>query len=107
MSKPIKIDLRNLTLQHMVQADQGDDSCDYADPCIIGTLMTPEEREMWDDTIESLLEQGHVEMPEDQHKDAALLQKYFDGRNQFSGNRTRYLELASKYVAGMNQPSEG
>lgn len=40
----IKLDLRNLTQAHIEEARPNEGRCSYSSPCIIGALMTPEER---------------------------------------------------------------
>ena len=80
----INLDLRNLTPAHFEEAEakQGRAGCHYTDPCIIGTLMTEEERQHnkhlgRDEMAVSVLP---IEWPNaSQATDARRLQKAFDG----------------------------
>ena len=46
MSQSIHIDLRNLTPEHLAASRPALGSCDYAGPCIIGSLLSEEQREL-------------------------------------------------------------
>ena len=97
---PIKIDLRDLTKEHIAEAmpNQGG-SCMYRGPCIIGTLVPEEHRADLDKpssvstSIDWLIEKGLVTMPEDQKIDAIAMQQAFD-----MGYTVDWLPLASSWA---------
>ena len=82
----IKIDLTELTQEHLDQCKPHMGACLYASPCIIGTLITERERSILDDIYErggeasigTLNHRGHVTIPKDQIQDAVALQSAFD-----------------------------
>ena len=88
----IRLDLRNLTKEMVeeacslrVRASQENlDACLYSNPCIIGSLMSPEDREVaensfWDgDDLYACYDEGVIYFPDDQIDDAAHLQGLFD-----------------------------
>lgn len=80
MSKPkIKIDLRDLTQAHLDECAPVLGQCYNTAPCIIGTLMTLEERQYRPcGSVLTLRSDGILEIPDDQLKDAVDLQRAFD-----------------------------
>lgn len=90
----IKIDLRDLTPEHLEECRPHLGACHYTAPCIIGTLMKPGERH--DNPyigIDCLLRSGRVHMPEDQQEDALKMQTAFD-----SSRWNDVVAIASKYM---------
>ena len=107
----IHLDLRNLTPLHFDIAEAYDTGvCAYTSPCIIGTLMTKEQRESLSEKhntlpIENL--RGIVFWPDaEQEQDAALLQEAFDERtdNEYPDAMQDYEDerarILAKYGAG-------
>jgi hypothetical protein len=80
MSKPtIKIDLRDLTQAHLDECAPALGTCSNAAPCIIGTLMTRDERNYrLFASVVSLKKEGVLEIPDDQYVDAIAMQAAFD-----------------------------
>lgn len=85
MTNPIKLDLRDLDKAKLEAAMevQHESSCEYQAPCIIGSLMTEEERTHCDNqevqAIGSLEYRGHVKFKrKDQVRLATRLQEGFD-----------------------------
>jgi hypothetical protein len=85
----IKIDLRDLTAEKLEEAKPHMKLCDYAAPCIIGSLVPPARRkwlaEMADpegcgvqDNIGNLINQGFIILPAEQHEAAREMQNAFD-----------------------------
>jgi hypothetical protein len=104
----INIDLNNLTPEIMARVKPNLGKCKYTAPCIIGALMTPDERKELEDLqlngtgIGSLVGPevysedfcpDRVSIPQDQFDDAKLLQKAFDAYNWVVVER-----IASKYI---------
>src|SRR5688572_14698257 len=96
----IRIDLNNLTQKDfdIARANMnGAEGCNYAAPCIIGTLMPEGVRGPFDElgtsTIAYLMRNDLVSVPEDQQHDAILMQSAFD-----SASLNRLAELVRKYV---------
>lgn len=93
----IKIDLNNLANVDMSKLGTPG-SCRYQDPCIIGLLMTPQEREIADNqdvpAIWRLIDVGLVEIPKEQAHDANEMQVAFDHSRM---DEVRH--IASKYGA--------
>ena len=86
MSRPIHIDLRDLTPEKLAECKPHLGECRYSAPCVIGTLIPKDKRRRIDAaptvaSIGGLLSRGVVTMPEDQQKDATRLQFAFDGRD--------------------------
>lgn len=82
---PIKIDLRDLTPTHLEQCLPHIAACNYQAPCVIGTLLTPEQRLTMDkadpiqsDNVANLVAKGFMEFPEGQLELATSLQDFFD-----------------------------
>ncbi len=106
MPIPVRIDLRNLTQAHVALAMDGLGLYLYSSPCIIGTLMTPEERARLDSDenredeevldVAELSERGLLEMPDDQLYSAIVLQNAYD-----SGMLHLFQSLASPWVAAL------
>lgn len=107
---PLKLDLNNLTAAHLAAAEPNCHAlgaiCEYAAPCIIGTLIPEDQRlrldnhndELGDNfgeqpQIGSLIDAGLVEFPEGQRADAEQMQTAFD-----SGNWEQVVELAKPYI---------
>ena len=59
----ITLDLRNLTEEMIDEATPFMGACSYRAPCIIGTLMTPEERQSTTGSIHTLMCNKEVEFP--------------------------------------------
>lgn len=99
MAKPVKIDLRNLTKRKLSMAEPHCGTlCEYAAPCIIGTLIPPKQRVGLDcipddTTIRSLNRNGVVEVAEGQLIDAVAMQKAFD-----EGNWSKVEKIAQPYL---------
>ena len=104
---PIQIDLRNLTQAHVDAAMPHMGACSYTSPCIIGTLMTEEQRsevekfsdKEWNQSgsvdnlvCYDLLQFASVE----QHYAAQSLQDAFD-----RGQRDHFLRLAKPWLEAM------
>lgn len=93
-----KIDLRNLTQAHLDECLPNIDSasCDYAAPCIIGTLIPRLDRAAANQIIGpiSLVSRTALFcMPEDQIDAAFMLQNAFDG-----GDKDEVLRLAKPWI---------
>lgn len=85
MSDPIHLDLRDLTDAHLAEALPHIAACRYSAPCIIGSLLTPEQRTLLDnvtphniDNVDSLVAKGFITFPEGQLELATSLQDFFD-----------------------------
>jgi len=89
VTKPIPIDLRNLTQEKLdltlkVRAEahaKHENSCKYSAPCIIGTLIPDDAKidPIYDfNTVARMLAEGRFEAPEDQHDTMIKLQHMFD-----------------------------
>lgn len=97
----IHIDLRNLTEDHLYEAFKWLGECDYAAPCIIGTLMTETERTLLSemlatsiaDEIGPVIKRGLVTIPPEQLEDAERMQDCFD-----SYDWDGVLTIARKYM---------
>jgi len=75
----IKIDLRDLTQAHFDECAPVLGHSHNTAPCIIGTLMTPDERNYRPfASVLTLKSDGILEIPEDQISDALDLQRAFD-----------------------------
>ena len=78
----LKLDLNDLTDEKIAEARPHMGKCRYATPCIIGTLIPPEERlffDNFDDTsIDHLVRAGRVQFPPGQMPLAVKLQLAFD-----------------------------
>lgn len=87
----IKLDLRDLTQAHIDEAMPKIGSCTYQAPCIIGTLIPPEQRaeadeasDNWDghigsDSVANLISRHILHFPTKQQEELAKeLQKPFD-----------------------------
>lgn len=81
------ISLDSLTQQHVNQCADQIGTCVYGAPCIIGTLMTPDQQDeiptlnLDDESIDYLVKEGVVVMPESQIAEAKALQDAFDQNN--------------------------
>lgn len=87
----IDLNLDNLTKEHVLEALPTMGCCRYDAPCIIGTLMTPEERACvahQGQGVLGLVYDGAATLPEEQYDEADRLQMVFD-----SGNRAKFLAL--------------
>ncbi len=80
--------------------------CDYTAPCVVGAMLTPQERitleyKMFNEDgydIGSFIRAGDVQIPKGQKADFVALQEAFDGGDQ--GKLVRKLEaLEVKYAA--------
>ena len=92
MSTPILIDLRKLTQAHFDEAAPHAGACLYSAPCIIGTLLTPEQRAQLDayvspgseggassGAIDLLVTEGLIQFPDPLQQRAAFeMQSRFD-----------------------------
>jgi hypothetical protein len=87
----IHIDLKNLTEEKIQEAlAAGRDDCLYTSPCIVGSLMTDDERNQlklanrdgW--RISALIDKGEVTCPTGQSGDIMRLQSRFDTINDVS-----------------------
>lgn len=84
----MKIDLRNLTQDKVDEALPHVGSCSYEAPCIIGTLLPPEKRFVFDAvgggmSIRSLELDGFVEFLDEQQRELACeLQQAFDNHGK-------------------------
>jgi hypothetical protein len=83
----IKLDLNNLTDEMVNEALPHRGNCLYSDPCIIGAMMTPEQRKQIDDdhvgggNIANVCANGLVEFPNEHQLGLAVeLQRAFDSR---------------------------
>lgn len=91
----IQLDLRNLTDEMVEEAiAAGRSGCEYRNPCIIGTLMTPAERltldHANDDTsVWALANAGTISFPENQVDLANTLQMKFDAPLGYSDDAIR------------------
>ena len=95
----VHIDLRALTPAHLEEARPFMGSCDYAAPCIIGTLIPPGFRRHFGGCgIGWLVMTKDIIVPEEQHDDIRRLQRAFD-----HGEWEEVEKIANRY---MNQPKE-
>ena len=98
MTNPIKIDLRDLTQEHLDEAFKHLGDCDYTAPCIIGVLMEESDRfrinsaliDQYQDGISYLVLDGLVSIPADQLIDAQYMQDQFDRRNWYAVTSVAY-----------------
>ena len=98
----VYIDLRDLTERDLetALATCGDKMCYYATPCIIGTLIPPENRQMLDEAdvdetdVRTLFAKELIDMPPAQLPDAKALQEAYD-----TGDKETLAALARKYIA--------
>ena len=98
MTFPIKIDLRDLTQEHLDEAFKNLGQCDYAAPCIIGVLMDESDRfrinealsGQYQDGLTYLVLDGLVSIPPDQLIDAQYMQDQFDRRNWYAVTSAAY-----------------
>jgi len=95
----ITIDLNNLTPARLAECRPYMGECNYASPCVIGSLMTPMERTRVEaysedaDDVRYFVEQGVFIIPPEQMEDAVDIQEYFDSHDWDS-----VLQIASKYM---------
>ena len=90
----IKIDLRDLTQAHLDECAPVLGSCSNSAPCIIGTLMTPDERNYRPlASVGSLRREDILEIPDEQVEDAMRMQWAFD-----QSRWDDLLVIANKYV---------
>lgn len=88
MPTSITLDLNDLTQANVDEAMPHMGACSYSSPCIIGSLMTPEQRETlaatagYDTTdINALVEEGVIAFADpDQLIHAMALQELFDAK---------------------------
>jgi hypothetical protein len=105
MTNPIKIDISKLTMKHFEEATKNSAGSRglYSSPCILGTLMTPEERDYLKTNgfdscgIRILIANGIVEVSSDQEDDIFPLQKLFDN-NSIDLLREKILEIEGSNV---------
>lgn len=95
----IQIDLRQLTQEHLNQCEPHAGRCHYAAPCIIGTLVPEDQRANLDEptgfaSIDSLVDDSYLTIPEDQIDAAIELQAAFD-----LGDWDQVRELARPWIA--------
>lgn len=95
MSKPkIKIDLRDLTQAHLDACAPVLGQCFNTAPCIIGTLMTPDERSYRPcGSVLTLRSDGILEIPDEQVEDAMDMQRAFD-----QSRWDDLIAIANKYI---------
>ncbi len=89
----IKIDLRDLTPAHLEEAKPNMGKHRYHSPCIIGTLIPPEQRRMRGIKQTHDITVQPFEFPEGQRLIALELQEAFDSRDW-----DRVLEIAEPYI---------
>src|SRR3546814_13080381 len=107
----IAINLDDLTQAHIDQAAPHIRQCTYSSPCIIGALMTPEQREVADKhigldasgtstEISTLVNEGHVVLVDpDQLTEVQEIQSAFDAGRV--GQLTKLLEVRGLKWTGM------
>ena len=102
----IKLDLHNLTEEKIAEAMTNIGKCTYSSPCIIGALMTPEQRKLCDQAmpmefagmfwtptgagvagLDQLINRCIVSFPADQVDVAISLQDKFDTADFDNGKR--------------------
>jgi hypothetical protein len=105
----IEINLNDLTPARLEECKPFMGKRDYGSPCIIGSLMTPNERAelvhwlelkerntgryLHEDYAKALIMAGTLIVPSGQQEDVQNLQEYFDNKDWES-----VLEIASKYM---------
>lgn len=90
----IKIDLRDLTQAHLDECAPALGQCYNTAPCIIGTLMTPDERNYRPcGSVLTLRSDGILEIPDEQIEDAMRMQWAFD-----QSRWDDLLVIAHKYI---------
>jgi hypothetical protein len=95
----IKLDLRNLTPTILEQVKPNMGTCTYTSPCIIGALMSVNERQLiqrkpWGSIVKKVQDRQVSFPTSTQTEDAEYLQRAFD-----SGRWVTVLEIANKYMA--------
>jgi hypothetical protein len=104
----IEIDLRDLTARRLRTALENMGSpCEYASPCIIGTLIPRRQRRVLDNGLDvddteigTLIEQGYINIPEEQIQAAKAIQWAFD-----RGEKEKVRELAKPWIAASKEPT--
>lgn len=92
--KPIHIDLRNLSQEHLAQCKPALGCCSYDGPCVIGTLIQPDRRErLGNSDVGFMVRFKHFTTVEGQLGDLIEIQEAFDKDDWLKVER-----IAAKYI---------
>ena len=104
----ITLDLERLTTKHFADAEYSGTSCHYDGPCIIGTLMTEEQREWATHNDVGLVRPNNTGplqfLTVEQAEVAARLQQAFDQRDTTRNRLVAYLEAKAEFLMQQRRP---